>query len=595
MLNGGFATESYDTNAQTLAWNGRHFDVLLVLLQNNLQFPSSIDIKLCPEKLTKFIAISENLNKAILTQNKKEIVEILNQNPALIHFYNLRNESALVFALKNQLFEIYRLLIANGVKFGSHEKFAALKENMSNKELKKLKEIHFKESRFLHDNHLRILLSNSCLHHDTANINDKFNKIQKAFEVLNSNLSIQIILMIVAASRNFRILFEFNQNSVEVIDPTADSSTRGLFYSTGIIYIAAKELLDEKTEHKVFGTLAHELCHFAMNLVYKNLAKPYEKGDKEMKSKFERIQEHCKVNSSEESIISDVFQCYSSRMFHAELIVRVPHLIMHYLKEPKILMSKKKIFFELFDVYENEILSQLNNALPEIQEKAENENEIKDNKIRCLTFFSAIFLILCCISITIAMVKTPNCINQNLSSDDRQIEIHIEETKLFYQNNTGEFEILNRHDSYFLSGLITFVKDDSLSIYVCKNLRKELKQNNFFLNFSLKNGKLINVEKVVAQNSTFKSTSNQIIDSLKGNNMNYGEESELKLNTNIAIDSMFSAQNSINIKWNTSRTIKEKLDFLVDYGYCSQMIMPTYLFVDLCQKAYKLNYEFIQF
>lgn len=51
--------------AQDLAWNGRHFNVLIKLLQANLPLPIQFDINECSEELRQFIESGKFIFKAI--------------------------------------------------------------------------------------------------------------------------------------------------------------------------------------------------------------------------------------------------------------------------------------------------------------------------------------------------------------------------------------------------------------------------------------------------------------------------------------------------------------------------------------------------
>jgi len=301
-------------NAQELAWNGQHFDTLLVLLKSNLTYPKSFDIGKCSEEVRKFYKISLEFHKAIYSKNEDKILEIITNNPTLCHFYNYSNESAPKIALNCKYVDVYKLLLTQKIFLGRHETFNETWENFTNFERKILREIHFKHSMYLPEKYLHDLSTNSRVAHDDPNVKAKRNLIEYAFDVLNTNPFTKIILMIVAASKNFQILFDFCRDSVHLLDPTANFNMKGLFYYSGRIYISAWLLMFQSTENQTFGTLAHELCHFAMKLVYKNMAKPYYRNDRDSKDKFEEISKICKINRGKEPIIDlSSFSCFVLR------------------------------------------------------------------------------------------------------------------------------------------------------------------------------------------------------------------------------------------------------------------------------------------
>lgn len=171
---------------------------------------------------------------------------------------------------------------------------------------------------------------------------------ESAFRTLNEDSSIRVIHMAVAASKKFRIIFDFNRDSVQLIDPTADSYTNGIFYLSGRIYIGAKQLLDPATENETFATMAHELCHYAMNLTYSNAAKPYKSKDKKAAIEFDKISQICQQNCEKEEVIDLVYEHYPEFMHHAELIVRPPHLMALHSKNPEKLQESRENFSDLF-------------------------------------------------------------------------------------------------------------------------------------------------------------------------------------------------------------------------------------------------------
>lgn len=95
--------------------------------------------------------------------------------------------------------------------------------------------------------------------------------------------------MAVAASKKFRIIFDFNRDSVQMIDPSTDPYTNGMFYLSWRIYIGARQLLNEDIEEETFATMAHELGHYAMNLAFKNAARPYTVKDKKAAQEMDKV------------------------------------------------------------------------------------------------------------------------------------------------------------------------------------------------------------------------------------------------------------------------------------------------------------------
>ncbi|KAL7014906.1 hypothetical protein ACKWTF_016189 [Chironomus riparius] len=506
MLTLGLSSESSRINAQTLAWKNRHFEVLSILLRSNLIYPYTIYIDECPNDIQEFYELSRRLNEAIMLRDETAVLRILTQNSDMIHFYNLNNESALAFALKHKLFNMYKLLISKNILLGPHEKFSVLTEDMKESDREKLREIHYDESQNLPDNHMHVLLSNSRLGHDTSDSTKKYEIIQKAFETMNQNKFIQIILMIVAASRNFRIIFDFNRDSVEVVDPTADESTDGLFYSdSGRIYIGAKKLLDQNNRLEALGVMAHELCHYVMCLVYKNYGNPYASANKDAEREFKEISRICLENAGKERIVDVVHVCYPPSFHHAELVVRVPHLIMKYLNNPEKFNTVKVIYSKLFDVFEGKIYKDLCEALPKIEAKAETEKEKSKRKIKKLRMvsiiiaFLAIVLIIASIYVAWFVFYKPI---YKFSTLSRQDQILVENAPVIYKNvnivfhdlfpeNSKTYDLLTSQDIYQMLENIPMNFSDPHYLYLDKlvvfnwhNLTGTLKDKFINSNFS---------------------------------------------------------------------------------------------------------------
>lgn len=123
---------------------------------------------------------------------------------------------------------------------------------------------------------------------------------------------------------------------------------------SGRIYIGAKT-----SESEVLGTLAHELTHYAMKILFDNGCKPFDGTDITSKKEFESIVEEYKNIEDHIPIVEGIFQWYPETSHIAELIVRVPHIIAHYHQheDQKILLSKK--YESLFNFYKKNILAKI--------------------------------------------------------------------------------------------------------------------------------------------------------------------------------------------------------------------------------------------
>ncbi|XP_070507662.1 uncharacterized protein [Chironomus tepperi] len=443
-------TSSMDNkvSAQSMAFDNKHFDVLYILLQNNLTFPQSFESSECSGKLKEFCDVTEDVHKLISSNEKDKLEEILNQHQNLRHFFNFSNKSALMISLESKSFEVFDLLLSKKLRFGSNEDPAEYYEKINNYDIQRqIRDIQNKYSQPFLEKHIHTLVANSTACFDETEVKDKHDTVKRAFELLSQNVFIKIILQIVAASKNFKIVFDFNREAVNVLDPTATEFTQGVCYISGKMYIGAKQLLDPATEHETLAVLIHELCHFVMIQVYKNQANPYTKDDKKTMTEFEEISRICEENSESEEIIGLVYNCYPEEDYHAELIVRVVHLLAFYRNLPEKLAEIRTKFIKLFEFYEKKVVPELQQALPEIESHHEKVLEIKDKKITKFKIISIVVTVIGIFSaILIAYFLYKPTYKFNELSDDDQMSvfkapvlykgINLEFRDLFAKNST---------------------------------------------------------------------------------------------------------------------------------------------------------------
>jgi hypothetical protein len=188
---------------------------------------------------------------------------------------------------------------------------------------------------------------------------------------------VSLILQTVAASKEFQIIFDFNRTSIQHLDPTADQGFRGMFYTSRQIYIAAGGLFNPSLLLDVYGTLIHELCHYAMLLVYNNFCKPYYETEEAAIKLYTKIADICQSRKDSEYIMSLVFR-YHPDMRHAELIVRVPQLMVLYSKNQTQADNCRKIYADLYRFCEQFIAYDMQSQLPNI--KSTTEEKVQDFK-----------------------------------------------------------------------------------------------------------------------------------------------------------------------------------------------------------------------
>jgi ankyrin repeat protein len=387
------------------AYTNQHFDTLLVLLKANSFFPYGFDATKCPEDVRAFAEMSQKFHQHILDGNTEEIENIIKENPDLRYFYNYHNQSASSEAIYNKKFKVYELLMARNLNFSIWEELDEITEGFTNDEKREIREIHFNNKKHVAEKHIQVLMSKSFVGHDDFDVQDKLDHVMRAFKTLNGFVFIQILLKIAAMLHDLHIIFDFNRDSVEYLDPTQDRSTLGLFYFNGRIYVGAKQLLDPQREHEVFATIAHELCHFVLFIVFGKHARPYKENETAIAAEFETISQECEAKKDKDKIVGHVYSSYPIEEQHAELIVRVPHFFAHYSNQPDMITKRNTEFKSLFDFYESKVVPQLETALVELRKMAEKDLMRKDKKIARLIQFSVfLFVFLSALTVIVGFV-----------------------------------------------------------------------------------------------------------------------------------------------------------------------------------------------
>lgn len=299
------------------------------------------------------------------------------------HFYNDEMESAAAIAVKFRRVDFYELLVSFGVNLGLHERVDELTDDPVVK--KKIHDIHrrnFKDSIL---QHLQILVSKSKFSHDHEASGLEwqtcYELVIQAFADLNSFEVIEPVLKIASTCSKLKFVFDFNHDTVERMDPSKGRNILGTtFTDDKYIYIGALPLSEGGEAYcRVLGVLAHELCHFAMMVVYKNECKPYRVDDQVKMVEFEDVSQITKTKTYSEDFIQSVYD-YSTSRHHAELIVRVPHLVALYKNDEDKLTEVSKEFHELFTYYKSNNIDDLEAEYPMLQAK----NEIRELNNTCM-------------------------------------------------------------------------------------------------------------------------------------------------------------------------------------------------------------------
>lgn len=170
---------------------------------------------------------------------------------------------------------------------------------------------------------------------------------------------IEPISKIVAYAEKLKIVFDINKATTGDVDLSSDDDEEAVtYFEDGRIVIGARGLNDAKKKFVVMGNVIHELCHYAMLLIYKNECNPYQKNDKTTESEFRKIFITCKKaldrtfrNTETYETILNIFDRYELAERVSELIVRVPELVAFYANHKKKLKKVQSLYRNLFRFY----------------------------------------------------------------------------------------------------------------------------------------------------------------------------------------------------------------------------------------------------
>ncbi|KAL7038127.1 hypothetical protein ACKWTF_009461 [Chironomus riparius] len=561
-----------EITAQCLAFKNQHFDVLLKLLETNSTFPELIDISKCSESIKNFIETSEEFHESIKTKNLTKLEEILATYPKLRHFYNLSNESAMKVAVNLKQMKVYEFLVSKNLSFGPHEDTDKIWNSLTITDREDLHDIHIKYLKDMPEKHINILMANTSFSHDETDDENRRNLVFGAYQALNGDSRIKIILKVVAATKIFHIVFDFYQDSTYRIDPTTSAGTTGTFYFSGRVLIGAKQLLSPETEHETFGTLAHELCHYALYVIFENKANPYPASDKEAQKNFQEILDICVAKKEKEVIIKNVYDFYRKTEQPSELIVRPAHLIALYLQDPDKLREVNELFPELFDYYEKIVIPAMEKALPDLETRLAYKpayiySKLPDDK----------------------KVKVQNGMVSYKNVKVKLCELYPEDLKI-YDKLTSE------HISQLLNSKVLNFKDlqmrylEEMINFKWENLSEKLKQKclNSYLNFQGLNVKFKDLYESCSE-AFHTLTSQQIIKILSGDRFVIG--SKVESDVDFYQESRFIHEDSKMIAFEYEHGHEYKVDYKTEEEHVRHRIQSQ-TFTEFIQEFSKNNFEF---
>lgn len=337
------------------------------------------------KKLCQLIESIENFFDAVKDENLEEIDKILKVHPSTKFLYNLDNKSAQLVALERGFIEVFaHLKSVQGSLLNEEEtkKINDLIANLSVEDKQLLRDTYKDYHTSSDDSYLLDLSKKSQIGVNNDKSLPYFKYIRQAFDELNEIEWIRPILKIIANAPKCKIIFDFTKDSVEDVDPTQNEETMGIaYYKSESIYIGAKPLLNDETKFETLGTMAHEMTHVVMQLVYENNCSPYDEKNAKQKAFFEDVIQICRTSNVEPYV--RIVYAYPERHWAAELIVRVPHLLALYKNNEDKLFNSKQIFAALFKFFRDV-------TLPDIESKLQAQIDSNRSKVVQLGIVKAV-------------------------------------------------------------------------------------------------------------------------------------------------------------------------------------------------------------
>lgn len=348
-------------SASDIAYCYDRSDNLKILLEADGFFPESFELHQIKNDEIRRIATERIKFFDDMQQGRIDDVQsFLNQNLRLKRVLSISNVMAMNVACELQqqnpnADELVTLLMQHGCWFPDGSHLNSSLEKTSREELA----IHFPN---FNDMHIHCLLSRTRFATVSQTEAHKY-KVEEMYQKLNQIPMTRTLMMIVQHHPDLDIIFDFDKQSTVSIDPTSNFGVFGsVLFKIGRIYIGAKSV---DPQH-VIGTLAHEMAHLVMQMLYDNNCQPYRIHQTDLQLKFLQIvnnyyEKLCR-GERYDNIVESVYRYYIYTFWPAELIVRIPHMTAY----RKDIIAQNQIsteFQELFQFYDQHVQPDINDFI----------------------------------------------------------------------------------------------------------------------------------------------------------------------------------------------------------------------------------------
>ncbi len=272
-----------------VAFKLHNYDIMEFLLKEGSLFPDDFE-SFSDDRFSVIIKERNILQKMIETESAHNVMHAYKTGKLTKKYVSKENHTAPFIAFFKGQYETYALLRAHG--------FLPFKDEMQNisveidhlnvSEQKKMKFFMQESMHSYHFSMIDFFLSRTKILQNDRNL---FNYVSRCYAQLAEIPEVLVVMKVLEqADFHFRISFDFERDNVQEISPTDTPNAKGSCnFLVGQISIGG-----DVQQPELLGTLAHELTHQAMQIVYRNNCAPYNDKDSKNKETIENISNRIK-------------------------------------------------------------------------------------------------------------------------------------------------------------------------------------------------------------------------------------------------------------------------------------------------------------
>jgi ankyrin repeat protein len=337
----------------------KHYTCALSLLRSGSKFPEHFDYHV-DRSLTLFYSECNSITQSLKEGDLSKVERFIKMDSLTARFLSTDNHSAPYIAFLARQYEIYALLRSRGFELMKDEEISMQFFTTQERSLLQKHMMSFSNKDAYSS--INFLMSKSRI----LQPNDQHLKsVQHIYKTLSDIPEVLHIFRVLEYSgKHFDILFDFDQDNVaEISASTSQNAAGSCVFKVGYIFIAGKVALDQ-----LMGTTAHELTHQAIDILYNNECNPFLDEDAKAIEQLTDIERETQ-ESAKDDIIKRVFKCYKEKDWHAEIIVRVPHILAIYGSNKKSELLLENEAPGLRDFYAEYVVKKCESFVCEIQNR----------------------------------------------------------------------------------------------------------------------------------------------------------------------------------------------------------------------------------